>query len=136
MSRYLFLEIDDLLDPEVDELVLRLCQSLPLLGGLVKECRVDLSLFVFEGHVAGEDVAVVGSLLHVRVAGSVVEDEALDQDRVEVLPVLHRHDLHHVQVNVFLAGLSDAVHRVHADLGQQVGGLNDKQKIKITPCAF
>ena len=111
MSRcYLFLEIDDLLDPEVDELVLRLGQSLPLLGGLVEEGRVDLSLLVLEGHVAGEDVAVVGPLLHVRVAGSVVEDEALDQDRVQVLPVLHRHDLHHVEVDVFLAGLPDAVH--------------------------
>ena len=56
---YLLLELNDLGDPVLDELSLGDDQLLPVLGGLVEEAGVDLRLLVLQGHVAGQDIAVL-----------------------------------------------------------------------------
>jgi hypothetical protein len=93
-----------------------------LLGVGVHEAGVDLRLLILERGVAREDEAVRERLLHVRVAPAVVHHQALHQPRLGRVPVLHRHDLHHVQVEL-LVGLLDTADRVDDDIGDEVGEL-------------
>ena len=61
----------------------------------------DIRLLVFERDVHGQNKRVLDALGHVRVARAVVHDDAADEPRVNVLHVLHLHDLNHVQVDRF-----------------------------------
>jgi hypothetical protein len=56
---HLLLESDDLGDAVLDELPLGDDKLLPVLGRLVEEAGVHLSLLVLQGHVARQDVAVL-----------------------------------------------------------------------------
>lgn len=60
---------------------------------------MDARLLVLERDVEGEDEAVLEALGHIRMAGSVVQHQSLDEPRVRVGHVLHLHQLDHVQVD-------------------------------------
>jgi hypothetical protein len=99
------LELDNLFELGVDEAALGFDELLALFGRGVEEARVDLGLFVFERDVKGEDVGVLEAFGHVRVPGTVIEDETTDETGVGVVLVLHLHDLDHVQVDRLKLGL-------------------------------
>lgn len=116
----LVLELDDLLQLGVDEAPLALHQLVPLLGARVVEARVDLRLLVLQADVHRQDVRVLQPLRHVRVPRAVVQGQAADQLRLRGRPVLHLHDLHHVQVGL-RGGLVDGQDGVH-DVGGELLG--------------
>eukprot|EP01136_Pigoraptor_vietnamica_P029896 Opistho-1_new@88456 len=93
------LELDDLAHALVRKGALGDDHLVALLGALVEEARVDLALLVLERNVARENVGVLDALLHVGVARTVVEHEALDELRVDVQLVPHLHNLDHVEVD-------------------------------------
>ena len=133
----LLLEVDDGADALVSVLALRGNELLALLGVAVEEPGVDLALLVLEGDVAREDEAVLEALGHVRVAGAVVQHQALNQLAVSGELVLHVHDLNHVQVDGHVR-LPDAQDGVRDDVCELVreslgelgaeGGLGDAEE--------
>ena len=80
-------------------------EFISLLGTFIEEARVDLSLLILHGDVAGEDISVAYCLGHVRVTAAVVHHEALHQGAVKVCFVLHDtnkqvHNSGHCQISV------------------------------------
>eukprot|EP00754_Rhynchopus_humris_P017203 Rhum_TRINITY_DN14549_c14_g1::Rhum_TRINITY_DN14549_c14_g1_i1::g.98893::m.98893 len=128
----LVLQLHNLAAPRVDGGALGGRHLLLLLSRLVVEARVQLRLLVLQRHVAGQDVAVLDVLRHLRVAAAVVEDQARDELGVGAHLVLHVHHLHHVQVDLLvlhadhLDGVDDAarqlVHELDGDLRGEGGG--------------
>jgi hypothetical protein len=67
----------------VGGVTLSLDHLLTLLGRVVEHARVDLGLLVLETDVASENEGILHALLHVGVASTVVQHEALDELGVE-----------------------------------------------------
>ena len=57
---------------------------------------------------------------HVRVTSAVVQNEAADQARFILSPVLHPHNFHHVQVDLF-ALFCDTEYRIHTNVCKLLG---------------
>mmetsp|Transcript_16185 Transcript_16185/g.48159 ORF Transcript_16185/g.48159 Transcript_16185/m.48159 type:complete len:534 (-) Transcript_16185:26-1627(-) len=116
---HLALEVDDPANALVGVLALRSHKLLALVSVGVEEARVDLRLFVLEGHIGREDEAVLQTLGHARVACAVVQHQPPHECRILVQLVPHVHDLNHVEVER-LAILAHHEHRVGHDARQLV----------------
>lgn len=91
---YLSLQVNDLLHSVISHLPLGCNQLFPLVSAAVEEPRIDLTLLILQGYVAGKNVAVFHVFWHVWVPRSMIEHKAFDQACVLVHFVLHVHDLH------------------------------------------
>lgn len=104
-----------------------------------RNCVVPL--LILQGHIAGEDVAVLEPLGHVGVPGAVIEDETTNELSVHLGLVLHLHDLHHVQVNSLAlffdsqyginTGLSEEISKLLVHLGSQRGPCNMEKSLPL-----
>lgn len=116
----LSLQLDNLLQLLVHKLALRLDQLLSLLSRAVEESRVNLRLFVLQRHVEGENKGILDALGHIGVAGSVIHDQTTNQTGVGLAPVLHGHDLDHVQINGLVLAV-DGQNGINNSLSQGIG---------------
>ena len=105
--RHLVLQLYDLPAALVSKSPLRLCHFVPVSGVGEEKLRIDLGLLILQGDVAGEQIAVLETLGHIRVSGAVVHDESLDQLGVSGQLVHHMHDFDHVQVNRLICDSDD-----------------------------
>lgn len=106
----------------ISELSLAVNHLLTLTSVRVEEASSMLRPLILERHVRDEDVAVAKGGGHVRVAGTVIEDESVDERRVSSVSVLHVHHLHHVQVGR-LALLGDAAEGLYNVLSHLISQL-------------
>lgn len=72
---------NDLLHTILDELPFCHHKLLPLLSTLVEESSVHLCFLIFQRDVAGQDVSVLHSLLHVWVSGTVIHHQPSDEPK-------------------------------------------------------
>lgn len=103
----LFLKIDNFLASLISESSLRGLQFFSLFSAGVEELTVDLSLFVLQGDIASQDIAVVEFGWHVGVSGSVIQDESSDESGIGSEFMDHMHDFDHVQVDWGIWDLDD-----------------------------
>jgi len=61
--------------------------------------QIDARFVKLKRDIANKDKNVLGSFLHVRMAGAMVKNKAFDECGVGGRPVTHRQDFDHVQVN-------------------------------------
>ncbi len=78
----LLLEFDNLSALFVSESSFTGSQLFSLFGGGEEETRVDFGLFVFEGDVQSEDVAVFQGLGHIGMSGTVIQNQTSDETTV------------------------------------------------------
>ena len=131
MAAHFPLKVNNFLNPLIHEFPLCCHHLLPLLRIVVEETRVHLTansehlvspkqrtlwghvvpayppLLVLQRNIACENEAILHTFLHIWMASSMVQDQALHQSGVCVELVPHVHDLHHEQVDG-LIGLLDA----------------------------
>ena len=122
---HLSLEVNNLLNLIVSELSLGGNQLLSLVGVGPEETGMDFGLFVLEGDVETEDVAVVEGGWQVGVSATVIEDETSDELGFSGHLVLHVHNFNHVQID-FSVGNSvsiggDGLDGIDEDLAEWVG---------------
>mmetsp|Transcript_9834 Transcript_9834/g.15159 ORF Transcript_9834/g.15159 Transcript_9834/m.15159 type:complete len:399 (-) Transcript_9834:412-1608(-) len=135
------LELDHGLHLVVGELALGLHHALALLGAAVEEAGLHLRLLVLEGHVHGQDAAVLQLGGHVRVPRPVVQHHAPHEARVGGVAVGHVQNLHHVQVQRLprrahaQAGvghrLRDAVRQLGLEFGAEGGAGDVHQELAV-----
>lgn len=58
-------------------------------------------LLVFQADIEGQDVRVLDTLRHVRVSAAVVEDKTPHELSLGRRPMLHLHDLNHMEIDRF-----------------------------------
>lgn len=93
---------------------------------------IHLRLFVLQRNIASEDEGIGQAFLHVRVASTVVENEALHQFGVVHRFMLHLLDLHHEQVNG-LALSSNALNGVDANVREAFRQLGSHLRLQSSP---
>lgn len=96
----LLLQLNDLLQLRVHEFTFALHQLVSLFRRRVVEPGVDLRLLVFQTDVQCQDEGILDSLRHIRVSGTMVQGKTADELGIRRRPVLHRHDLNHVQIRL------------------------------------
>jgi hypothetical protein len=115
----LSLELDDLLASLVGELSFGGGELFSLFGGGVEEGGVDFGLFVLEGDVAGQNVAVLESSGHVGVSGTVIEDKTSDKSGLGGKFMGHVHHLDHEEIDG-LAFSSDDFDGIDDDIDKSI----------------
>jgi hypothetical protein len=65
----------------------------------MRKRKMDARLLVLERDVESEDERVLNPLRHVRVPTTMVHNESADKLSLRGRPVLHFHDLDHMEVN-------------------------------------
>mmetsp|Transcript_27066 Transcript_27066/g.69657 ORF Transcript_27066/g.69657 Transcript_27066/m.69657 type:complete len:308 (-) Transcript_27066:357-1280(-) len=114
------LEVNHLPHDIIGKLPLGISKCLLLLGIVVEETSTGLGLLVLQRYVAGKDEAVLQLFRHVRVTGTVVHDETLDEARLGLHSVMHMHDLDHVKIERGIL-LLDAQNSINNDVCHHVG---------------
>lgn len=63
--------------------------------------KKELPLFVFQRHVASQNVSIFNAFRHIGMTGAVIQDQATNKLRIQFCFVLHFHNLNHMQINWF-----------------------------------
>jgi hypothetical protein len=91
---------------------------------------LGIRLVEFQGDVANEKENILGTLLHVGMASTVIEDKTLHERSVGGSLVAHGHNLDHVQVDG-ATGTADGEHSIHAHVGHlaEIGLIANSQSL-------
>ena len=108
------LKVDDLLASFVQPFAFALHQLLAFFGGRVVEARLGLRLLIFQGEVTGHDFTIFQDVGHVRVAGSVVHYQTIDE--LGFLGTGHAEDFDPVQIDGLIGALVHALNRTDSGI--------------------
>mmetsp|Transcript_11307 Transcript_11307/g.30456 ORF Transcript_11307/g.30456 Transcript_11307/m.30456 type:complete len:387 (-) Transcript_11307:43-1203(-) len=126
------LQRNDFADLVVGDRALRLDHLLALISRRVEKSRVHVALLVLERNIASQNVRVLYSLGHVRVAAAVIQHKTAHQARVGVRLMLHGLNFDHVEIDREAVTL-DQQHGVSEHLCKMIGHVLDELRRERAP---
>lgn len=113
------LKVNNLLASFVSEFSFTSGELLSLFSSRVEESRIDFGLFVFEGYVTSQNIAILKSSGHIWVSGTVVKDEASNQSAFSSKFMGHMHHLDHEEIN-WLIRSSDDIYGINDYINEPI----------------